>query len=52
MAPTQKKFEQIIKLANNGRQTWPDDTRMVLNEVTSDLKIAKSIFIGQVPKEA
>ena len=52
MAHTQKKFEQVIKLANNGNQFWPDDTRMVLNENMTDVKIAKKIFIGQVPKDA
>ena len=52
MASTQKKFEQVIKLANTGKSFWPDDTRMILSENASDLKIAKSIFIGQVPKEA
>jgi len=42
----------VIKLANTGKQSWPDDTRMVLGENKSDLKIAKTIFIGQVPKDA
>lgn len=52
MAPDQKKFEQVIKLVNNGAVSWPDDTRMVLNENKTDLKMAKSIFIGAVPTEA
>ena len=44
-----KKLEQLIKLQNDGLDAWPDDTRLVLNEVNTDLKFPKKIVIGSVP---
>jgi len=31
---------------------WPEDTRLVLNQLNTDLKIPKKIMIGKVPQEA
>ena len=45
----QKSYEQIITFTNNGEVPWPEDTHMLLDELNSDLKVPKVIFIGYVP---